>query len=210
VVGGEGVSKFVGWQLFWLVVIGLFCVAVWRTHPPEFWLTVSDLIWKYRAIITGIGVLALVSFLALLTTVATNKSAELRERSNRRVLAEIEIAKFRQAWINEMRNDIALFSELTFQDPEDRNPVKEMGLYNKIVLRLNLELKGDGSGNYKEPLAVDLFYQLGRARTASRTSDVDAETREQVELNRTAGAYLKNEWTRLKSDLKAAQSLEVG
>lgn len=165
---------------------------------------------KYESTLISLGILVLISGLALLTAFLTNKSTEITEKSNRKVQTEIQVAKFRQAWIIEMQNDLASFLGHLLEKKANRDGVKILSLYAKIAIRLNLEKVEEKSSIYKEPLAKALIDDMNKAKKLAKSKTHDAKLRAKVhaKLTRSVQKYLKNEWSRLKNDLHEAQSLE--
>ena len=200
--------RFVIWQLYWLAVITLFVVAYWRTAPKETISKVNEFILVFYPTILGIGTVALISFLALLTTIISINYSEIRENSNRRVQAELKISEFRQQWIKELREEIALFSKLCFasapQSTFSEEDIDEIfGLMMRVRLKLNLneELASALWTNMNLAFASACSYQPGDSQQDRKNS---MET-SQNQLAASAQAFLKNEWDRLKSDIENAQ-----
>jgi len=186
---------------------------------------------EYDGIIISIGTAILIAILGLAATHMANRAAlqreelagnaadqreqlanranEFREKANRRVQTELQLAKFRQAWIIEMRDDLSIFARLLFEEKSKENNYKIFELYTKIRIRLNLEAEADDPKKYKEPLAKALFDGLNNAQNASRAKSLEtgADTDALVDLALCSHDFLRNEWGRLKDDLKAAQGL---
>lgn len=163
----------------------------------------------HESTLIGLGTVVLVAGLALFTSYLTGRSADKREQSNRKIQAELQLAQFRQLWINELRDDLAKLSELLLRSGDGRDESLVIYLSSKIVMRLNLE-KEKNSDQFKEPLAKSLFDRLMVAQglyhdsTTSSGKKADAF----IELNRLSNVFLRNEWGRLKEDLLKAQGLK--
>lgn len=152
---------------------------------------------KYQNLLISLGTLFLVSLLAVWGTHLTNSSAERREKSNRRVQAELQVSQFRQAWINEMRDDLSEFTYLVFNKKEKSSVnAKATHLLFKIQIRLNT----------KEPLAKSLDDIVMDILVHKGSEDERAELI--LKLVEASRAYSQNEWKRLKEDIQEAQILE--
>jgi len=153
----------------------------------------DDTIETHQSLLISLGTLLLVSVLAVWATHLANTSAEKRERSNRKVQAELQIAQFRQAWIAEIGRDISEFIFLSSkQSKGDQVDSRIMHLATKVLMQLNLD----------EELAEDL-----RAAMLALI-DTDNAAGNAALATQASSNYLKAEWKRLKLDLQNAQSLE--
>lgn len=157
---------------------------------------IEGLLSDRQELIIALGTLFLVVGLSVWASHLNNKSAEKRERANRTLLAELKISEFRQQWIDELRKELAHYYELVFTDPNVRN-MKEFGsVMTKIRMRLNLE----------ETLAKDLYQSMLRVGDVTLTDPVKLGT-ELSDYMEKGHKFLRNEWVRLKNDIREAQLL---
>ncbi|MCV2869399.1 hypothetical protein OEW28_12260 [Defluviimonas sp. WL0002] len=158
---------------------------------------VESLLSDRQSTIISLGTLFLVLGLSVWSAHLTNKSAEKRESINRRTQAEIKISDFRQAWINDLRDDCARLISIA---DDDMDPI-ELREYQYLWTRIQLRL------NTADKVHADLVVALKNLTAAmhSKSKIADAQSNIQIEVN----SLLKNEWDRLKSDLKKAQDNEV-
>ena len=206
-------SAIVGLPVFLLVLVIYFGAL-----PLE---EFERFVRKYSGTIISLGTLALVSFLALLTSRMADQAADSRnslaeqaaerreeltaeatdrrEAQNQKVQAELQISQFRQAWIDETRNEIAEFSQLAFHRENTDQLARMFYLDQKIRMRLNSE----------EPLAKDLLDALSDLTPGSEQDD-DAHTDALIYVTLAANNFLRNEWRRLKRDIREAQLLQEG
>ncbi|SHJ46996.1 hypothetical protein SAMN05444000_10945 [Shimia gijangensis] len=174
---------------------------------------------KYSGTIISLGTLALISFLALLTSRMADQSADSRNRLaeqaaerreelvaeatdrrealNQRVQAELQISRFRQAWIDETRNEVAEFLQLAFHRETTEQIARMFYLDRKIKLRLNEQ----------EELASELVDALGDL-TPDEEQTEDEHSQAIVDATEAGNKFLRNEWRRLKTDIREALLLE--
>ncbi|MBI1494666.1 hypothetical protein [Halocynthiibacter styelae] len=177
----------------WLVVPVLMVTSVlwwYGVHPDD----LDEFIGKYQNLTIALGTLLIVFVLAVLGTYLANVSAEKREETNRKVQSELQIAQFRQAWINQMRDDISEFTHLSFVRSGGVVDKKISWLYFKIGMSLNTE----------EDLANSLGAAMHSATQCPETDKADASDA----VARAGREYLKKEWNRLKKDIRDAQLLK--
>lgn len=164
----------------------------------------------YAGTIISLGTLALVSFLALLTSHVSSKAADQREilaaeaikdreTVNQRVQAELQIAKFRQAWIDETRSELAEFLQLAFHCERDDHVARMFYLNSKIKMRLN----------HKEKLALELDEAMRALAPGAIVGDA-AQVKALTHATKVGNEFLRNEWGRLKEDIRKALLLEEG
>ncbi|MCW8843132.1 MAG: hypothetical protein OQK00_06925 [Rhodobacteraceae bacterium] len=182
---------------------------------------IEEFIRSHSGMIVSLGTLLLISALAFLTSHISNqaadrrealsteaadrreaevaKASDRREAFSRKVEAELQIARFRQAWIDEMRDDIALLlRERLYQagEADKKDLLQSLQIHMKIELRLN----------HDEALAKRLSEALAKLH---RIEPNDAEhSTALAEAILSSRNFLKNEWERLKTDVLEAQLLE--
>jgi len=202
--------RFVAWQLYWAFVIGLFCIAYWRSLPEVTLLKIEEFISNYSSTILGIGTVVLISLIGLLTTIVSISFQERREASNRRVQAELKISEYRQAWIIELRDDITKVLKLFYSKGMTSNfEDQELDDIFELMSRINLKL------NFKEPKADTLWKALNRAFESAVDHDenvaINVREASQREIHnhlaKAAREFLKHEWDRLKRDLEHSQMI---
>lgn len=133
-----------------------------------------------------------------LVTHLVNRSVEKRateERKVERALArEMKLSEYRQTWINELRHELASFSEALAGDPENSDDVQKL---NYLAAKLQLLMNPD------DPLYEDYV------RTQGGLVQVWFETGDLPEVHRltTLGqTILKTEWDRLKADMQLTEA----
>lgn len=205
------------WALF-LVFFSLVSTYSWLLIASVFELSLEMFLRENRGVLISLGTLFLVSFLALLTSRLSDNAADRREKlvhemvdrrerramaaaekqekTSQRVQAELQISQFRQAWIKEMRQDIADLLNLSFHSASEADVAKAYTLSMKIEMRLNPE----------EDAAQELSEALSTLSGASGNDAAHVAALTKVVT--TSRNYLKGEWDRLKQDIRKAQLLE--
>ncbi|NDW46198.1 hypothetical protein [Ruegeria sp. PrR005] len=190
--------------MIYIAIIFLF-FAILAITPPllvvlsdfegGFFEKIEEFISVYDGTLIALGTLFLVSLLAILTTHLSNVAADRRERSNRRIQAELKLSDFRQLWINELRIDLAVYmAEVRFRkNREDLSRLEEVS--TRIFLRLN----------QNEEDAFKLGGMIAKLVRVVRAENYDEEDEIVSEILRLSRVVLKKEWERLKSDLRTAQ-----
>jgi hypothetical protein len=154
---------------------------------------------KFDSILLSLGTLFLVSSLALFTTYIANKSSEKRDVFNRRIQTELQVAQFRQDWINKMHRDLSDLFEIMICNVANDSDAGLARLNFSIQSRLNLE---NPLAKLVDDIIIDYF---------TGVSDKDSEL-EMDAISRLAPAaneFLKGEWDELKLKLETAQSIEI-
>ncbi len=207
--GGEGeeMMRYVLPPIYFILVAALILIIAWQHTPEQKIIAIEEYIDLHQSIIVSLGTIFLLSAIAIYTTILSGYISERRERNNRKISAELKVAEFRQVWINEMRNDLLEFHQTIYEGKPDTDAKKAFAIYTKIVMRLNLETISDEPLVVKEPLAKELFAHLGMSLEAWHNEEVPTDIRAKFHSSLLSASkdYLKNEWRRLKSDLKNAQ-----
>lgn len=199
-------DKVFRWLLISFIVFA-FLYGIWSLISEAFDLRLETFLRDNHAVLISLGTLALISVLALLTSYLSDKAADKREHLaavasekrvafNQKVQAELQIAQFRQSWINEMRNDISKLLRIEFHHTEEADIANAYTLHMKIEMRLNPD----------EELASKLsaaMQYLGRSESTE-----EEHQRALADVVLASRAYLKNEWRRLKKDIRESQLLE--
>ncbi len=191
--------RYIAWPLYWAVTFILCSIIFWQRTESETISYIEKFIVKNSGILTSLGTLFALSFIAYATTIVAGQLAERREKINRRTQVELKISEFRQSWIDEFRNDLSIYSVLLFK----RNPDKEennqrMRLEFKIFARLNLD----------EPRARDLSDKIFAARGLADSDDATARNDAFTALSLASNKFLRFEWKRLKQDIRRARLLD--
>ena len=154
---------------------------------------IEALLLERQELLIALGTLFLVVGLSVWASHLANRSAEIRDSANRALMAEIKVAEFRQSWINDLRDELEEFSQITFSKIKDRDHVRLSAVMNKIRIRLNLS--EDAQRELWEAM-------LSAARHDHK--DVDAEITARLLVSEKANAFLRGEWGRMKRDIKNA------
>lgn len=163
----------------------------------NFFQKVESFVGGYAGILLSLGTLFLVSLLALLTTVITNRYSDQRYATNRQISTAVKLSDFRQVWINELRADLAEIITLTsesWKDDEQESNSRAMLLMSRILLRLN-----PGNEDIVK-LRSTILDACDKALNDKVNLDVTTE------LLVLSQIILKREWDRLKTDLESARS----
>lgn len=180
-----------------VVALGPFIVVSLGHCTGNFVTRLECFLDKHESSLISVGLLILVSGLALWGTYLTNHSAERREKSNRKVLSELKVSEYRQAWITEMRLDLSIFGGFMFH-AEGKEGVREaLSLKSKIEMRLNME----------ETLAINLYESMNELWHDAFIDEFDSGNHHR--FTEASNAYLKKEWKRLKKDIREALILEA-
>jgi hypothetical protein len=146
----------------------------------ENWIT------NHLNLVTAIGVPILIvmitAWISLMTARANNKAAD-RQRD---LTHQLKLADFRQAWINDMRNDFAIYTVHTWDESlnEGAEAKKErVAAQARILMRMN-----ENDPDY-EALLASLLDPVARP---------EEDHRALFEIGR---RVLKREWERLKDDI---------
>ncbi|AXT27597.1 hypothetical protein D1823_14035 [Ruegeria sp. AD91A] len=167
-----------------------------QSYPGSFAQKFESAVSEFDGTIISLGTLFLVSGLALLTTHLSNRSSEKREAANRLISTEMKIAEMRKKWIDDLRDDLAVFSSLVSTESGPESMREEVELASRILLRLNP----------KDPNYDSLREHLKSASGEFGAEDPDMS--ELVALREVSQKILKHEWERLKHDIKNAHMLE--
>jgi hypothetical protein len=158
--------------------------------------SVNGFIKSNREVLLSIGTLLLISLLAVVQVYIGNRSSEARERANRAIQAELKVAEFRQQWINELRQELAECYLLAFEDKDTRNTAAFGAVWTKIRIRLNLD----------EPKAQALYRSMFRISDYQETLEPFKKGEALSDFMNASHDFLRNEWKRLKSDIKNSES----
>ncbi|MEH6647140.1 hypothetical protein [Sulfitobacter sp.] len=173
----------------------------------EFLTDFNNWIIPHKELVTVIAVPAL----TYLVTFFSGKTAEKRTRisteaSERRAFAErklereltkrIKLANFRQAWINQVKEDFSLLISNSL-NPAEATPATA-AIFNSAMarIRLNLNIREDGVSEL-----------LDACNNIQQTEQSD-EGEYQTNLVLKAHLYLKKEWDALKSEIDDIDNLE--
>lgn len=203
--------KTVFWAtVFWLVFFGLAVLAFWTRMPSEEIASINKFLIKNRGVVISLGTVALVSFVGIYTTFLTNYAANRREKYSRKIEAELQIARFRQSWIDRLRDELAgiqIIIDHAILTDSDVDYEKLIPAFNRVFLQLNPD--------EKEP---ELFRDL-MVETTSLFREIDnhevqeEDSKKLIRISRDlrdcSSRILRSEWRRLKDDLKHAQGIEL-
>jgi hypothetical protein len=122
----------------------------------------------------------------------------LSARTERIHQSAIEIARYRQAWIDALRDDLAEFSGITAVAFSGQPPIEKAE--RTAVLSMRIRMRMNRSDPEYHGLVETLFgenerYFLGKNESALQYAPI-------VDLSQD---ILKREWERLKCDLRAAE-----
>lgn len=196
-----------------ITVLGIQALGlvVWHAQaefPGSGWERFEALVSKYDGIIISIGTLLLVTGLAVFTTFLSNKNAarleaanrensDLRERANRRIATQLKLVEFRQAWINDLRDQLAAYyGKVAVAGPNFNGWDELAQIGNKILLLMNPEDK-----DYNALVGV-----LTRVTDAMH-GQVGEAVAAHSEMRDIAQRILKREWNRLKDDLGSVDGI---
>ncbi len=154
----------------------------------EFLSTLDAWIANHLTLVVSVGVplltVVLTGLISYITTIA-NTNAQDRQRS---LDHQLKLADFRQAWINDQREDFATYTARTWSESLNKGAEAEkerVMAQARILMRMNP----------KDPDYETLLESLGNP-VANPNEDRKA-------LFEIGQRILKREWERLKTDLKA-------
>jgi hypothetical protein len=134
----------------------------------------------------GVPVLTAIAagMVSFLTTRANNKAHERQ----RKLTHQLKLADFRQAWINDMREDVALYTARTWS--ADLNEGLE-AKKERIVTNARILMRMNPNDPEYEAMRISLLNPVAMPQT------------ERLALFEVGQRILKQEWDRLKKDLEA-------
>lgn len=213
--------KYWGWPIYFMVVFVLFSIAFFVNTDLQTRVLLNKFISDNSNIIWSVGTLFFVAVLTLVTTGVANSSTDIQKKADRFVSAEIEISKFRQTWINSLRDIIAeivqqstLLSLAQEKKSRDNCTEKLMFLEAKLELMLNpIEIPAQKILTLaKSVIANAQKVNLGNASHNSSEEDLSEKkiTKEQFDVERQqlakqSAEYIKSEWNVVKTVLKSAK-----
>ncbi|WP_137109507.1 hypothetical protein [Rhodobacter sp. SY28-1] len=188
---------------FVFVLLALFAFAppllvALGSYPGGTLEKIEAFILERQELLIALGTLFLVVGLSVWTSHLSNRSAEKRDAANRMLQAELKVADFRQAWINELRDEIEEFCQITFSPPDERDHNRHTALIGKIHMRLNLS----------ETPARELYQALLESARHDH-SDTNSEVEALLAVTKKANAFLRGEWARMKMDIQKALTFKV-
>lgn len=126
---------------------------------------------------------ALTGWISYLTTKANTKAQDQQRELNH----QLKLADFRQAWINDMREDFAIYIDQSWRSKSNENvqaKTEKRMAQARIMMRMN-------------PCDPDYQIMLDSLRRPFSKPEEDSEA-----LVVVGQRILKREWERLKDDLK--------
>jgi hypothetical protein len=181
-----------------------FGAAGWATSLP---------LWSAAAIVAAAIVAALVGLfghwvarsnarlqaeLGRELTYASNEQAERNSRLQTQLAANLKLAEFRQAWINNLRDDMAKFQSFGITPGLDQ--AKEQEFY-RLGTRIELFMNPDDEDFCR---LQDALYDFLNAETLGEKYGANPEF---VQI---CQRILKREWDVLKEEIKSVASLGGG
>lgn len=153
---------------------------------------------KANELLATLVIIPLVSMvLAALSARYAAKRAIASERAVRVHQSAIEIAGYRQAWIDGLRNDLAEFTGLTTMSFNGTPPSEIIERASILVFRIRMRMNKD------DPDYQELVSQLNFSLAGFLQVQVDSSPSGRP-LCIIAQSILKREWERLKKDLREA------
>ncbi len=143
---------------------------------------------EHQAVIAIVGVPLLtlvVTALVSYFTVLANNNAQDRQRE---LSHQLKLAEFRQSWINDMREDFAIYTARTWSEALNKGPEAQKELLvaqARILMRMN---------------PSDPDYDSILCSLRSPIAHPESEKKALFEIGQ---RVLKREWERLKDDLNA-------
>jgi len=139
-----------------------------------------------------------VPILTLWVTARVSKSnanvADISQEKQRKLAHQLKLAEFRQAWIDNLREDFAIYSALTWDAETNaglESKKERIKVQTRILLRLNPRDKD-----------YDLVVQSLRNPVADKSKGRQA-------IYEIAQPLLKREWDRLKADLAEVDEIAI-
>ncbi|KIC31554.1 hypothetical protein [Leisingera sp. ANG-S5] len=150
---------------------------------------ISDFASKHKDLISLIGVPLLSAIVAWFASVRATKITQKAQVVRRGLDRELKLSDYRQAWINELRNDLALLSSLSLAPNSGaENTIAFNAALSRILMRVNPQ----------NPYIPELEKVVAGIRDYNLVN-VQAKQDELVKVSR---LVLKQEWERLKKDLR--------
>ncbi len=165
-------------------------------------MTINDLnIWlkNHQLLVTLVATPALSFLVGGFAAWYTGKRAIFVARTERMHQSALEIARYRQAWIDALRDDLAEFAGVAAIAYKTEPPDDKIERISVLSMRIRMRMNRDDA-DYQ--LLVDT---LTRENTQFFLGDNNQQN-EGVPLVVISQAILKREWERLKGDLQKAES----
>lgn len=153
--------------------------------------TINSWIDDHLALVVSVGVPILTVLVTVLVSVLSIKANIKAQSRQRKLDHQLKLADFRQAWINDMRTDLALYSALTWSgslNQSDEAKKEQVMAQARILMRMN--------PNDPDYVAME----------RSLLNPIANEKVDRKALFQIGQPILKREWERLKSDLNAVDS----
>ncbi|MFT6021945.1 MAG: Tfp pilus assembly protein PilO [Ascidiaceihabitans sp.] len=156
---------------------------------------INNWIVAHQALVATIMIPILTLFVSWVVSYASEKRMEKSRRADRLLQTELKLVEFRQAWISELREKLALFHSLTGQQKTENlsDTIECFTVYSSVMMSMNIE----------DPLVRELSGIMTECTEDLEPSDLaDAH----VKLTFMAQKILKAEWERLKNDLTSVEN----
>lgn len=153
----------------------------------------------HDSLILALGTVLLISGLAVLAAYISKNSSERRDVFNRKIQAELQLAQFRQDWINKMHQDLSKLHELMEGNLDGEGRAWATNLAFAIQTRLN----------EKNPLAKKVGELIDEYGAALDDKDMNSARMAVDALPTATSLFLKGEWDELNMKLMKAQSVEM-
>ena len=148
---------------------------------------------QYQVLFISLGVPVLTVLISWFVATQTNRTSRKLAEKERALGVQLKLAEFRQAWIDGLRTDLAVYSAATFQTsdmPLQKESLREIvSLGGRIILRMNP----------KDPDYDAFKVAMSHALPSSPNEATESQTSATVVA--IGQRILKREWDRLKSDL---------
>jgi hypothetical protein len=158
---------------------------------------------EHQAFVVALGVPILTAFVAAVVSWLTNRSNIKAQERARALQRATKIAEFREAWMNELREDFARLSSIHVAAMRKDANVKVEELIEvgtRILIRMNREDPDFPAVERLMARALDYF-----GRSSDELKELDEKYASDERLVRIAQRILKREWDRVKLELEVSE-----
>ena len=180
----------------------LVCLGVKSTEIECFLSTHKD-------ILTSVGTVVLVSSLALGAAVVSSRSAEVAQKAQRDLSAELTLSEFRQNWINELRRDLAEMvassyeiSEKSGQEDKANERQTKLKEIKNVESRVRMRLNPSEAAREERELEQEII-KLIRFHEVQK---YDEEVSQREIVANLGAKFLKTQWSELTDNLNTLKS----
>jgi len=155
---------------------------------------------NHKELLTVVAVPILVGLVTHLLNKSAERRAEKERQMERSLARELKLSEFRQAWIDELRRDLSELSAMLPSGKSDHEVTANAKIAS-ILLRMNPS-EGPSQKVFEDLMAL-------KTECEKKTKSVEVIDDKYLALLNSSNKLLKEEWDRLKADLREASGVKV-